>query len=112
MNIARDPKYDGYQCALASMVYQCYDKTSLGSNTSSCAIKSKIILNQKLAEELHKPIIAKFETEYFIDSIWGAVFVDMQLIDKFNKGIRFLLCVIDIFSKYAWVFPKWSSNSI
>ena len=31
--------------------------------------------------------------------------VDMQLINKFNKGIRFLLCVIDIFSKYAWVDP-------
>ena len=29
----------------------------------------------------------------------------MQLISKFNKGIRFLLCIIDIFSKYAWVFP-------
>ena len=27
----------------------------------------------------------------------------MQLISKFNKGFRFLLCVIDIFSKYAWV---------
>ena len=29
----------------------------------------------------------------------------MQLINKFNKGFRFLLCVIDIFSKYAWVVP-------
>ena len=29
----------------------------------------------------------------------------MQLISKFNKAFRFLLCVIDIFSKYAWVFP-------
>ena len=29
----------------------------------------------------------------------------MQLISKFNKGIRFLLCVIDIFSKYSWVIP-------
>ena len=29
----------------------------------------------------------------------------MQLISKFNKGFRLLLCVIDIFSKYAWVFP-------
>ena len=29
----------------------------------------------------------------------------MQLIGKFNKGFRFLLCVIDIFSKYAWVVP-------
>ena len=32
-------------------------------------------------------------------------FADMQLISKFNKGIRFLLCVIHIYSKYAWVIP-------
>ena len=35
----------------------------------------------------------------------GADLADMLLISKFNKGIRFLLCVIDIFSKYAWVIP-------
>ena len=35
----------------------------------------------------------------------GADLADMQLISKFNKGFRFLLCVIDIFSKYAWVVP-------
>ena len=38
-------------------------------------------------------------------TIWGADLADMQLISKFNKGFRFLLCVIDIFSKYAWVAP-------
>ena len=61
----------------------------------------------QLAEELHKPIIRKFEkrTVYsgFKDNIWGADLADMQLINKFNKGFRFLLCVIDILSKYAWV---------
>ena len=40
----------------------------------------------------------------------------MQLISKFNKGFRFLLCVIDIFSKYAWVVPlkdkKYCKNLI
>ena len=35
--------------------------------------------------------------------MWGAAFVDMQLISNFNKGICFLVCVNDIFSKYAWV---------
>ena len=40
---------------------------------------------------------------YFIYSIWGVDLADMQLINNFNKGIRFLLCVTDIFSKYAWV---------
>ena len=37
----------------------------------------------------------------FKDNIWGVDLVDMQLMSKFNKGFRFLLCVIDIFSKYA-----------
>ena len=40
-----------------------------------------------------------------IDNIWGADLTDMQLISKFNKGFRFLLCVINIHSKYAWVIP-------
>ena len=41
----------------------------------------------------------------FKDNTWGADLADMQLISKFNKRFRFLLCVIDIFSKYAWVVP-------
>ena len=36
----------------------------------------------------------------------------MQLISKFNKGFRFLLCVIDIFSKYAWVVPLKDNKGI
>ena len=39
----------------------------------------------------------------FRDNIWGVDLADMQLIGKFNKGFRFSLCVIDVFSKYAWV---------
>ena len=41
----------------------------------------------------------------FKDNIWGPDLEDMKLLSKYNKGIRFLLCVIDIFSKYAWVVP-------
>ena len=41
----------------------------------------------------------------FKDNIWGVDLADMQLISKFNKKIRCLLCVIDIFSKHAWVVP-------
>ena len=71
--------------------------------------KKEIISNKELAEELHKPIIRKFEKQKvyspFIDNIWVTNLTDMQVISKFNKGIRFLLCFIDIFSKYAWVFP-------
>ena len=43
----------------------------------------------------------------FIDNIWGADLADMQLIGKYSKGIRFLLCVIDIFNKNAWAIPSF-----
>ena len=52
--------------------------------------------NEQLAEELHKPIIEKNKKKYIHnDNIWGVDLADMELISKFNKGIRFLLCVID-----------------
>ena len=83
------------------MVYKSFDKKSEWSGI----VNNKE--NIQLAEELHKPIIRKFEKRKvyssFRDNIWGADLADMQLISKFNKGTRFLLCVIDIFSKYAWV---------
>ena len=65
--------------------------------------------DQQLAEELHKPIIRKFKKSKvhssFIDNIWGDDLADMQVINEFDKGFRFLLCVIDIYKKYAWVVP-------
>ena len=48
----------------------------------------------------------------FKDNIWGADLADMQLLSKYNKGTRFLLCVIDIFSKYAWVVPLKDKKGI
>ena len=39
----------------------------------------------------------------FVDNNWGVDLADMQLLSRFSKGICFLLCVIDIFSKYVWV---------
>ena len=105
-NIAKDPKYDGYQTGLASMVYKFFDKNSAGSGAKQVTTKFTP-QNQQLAEELHKTIIRKFEKRKvnaaFKDNIWDADLADMQLSNKYNKGIRFLLCVIDIFSKYAWV---------
>ena len=114
-DIAKDPKYDGYQRGLASMVYKFFDKKSIGSGAKH--VNSKIApQNQQLAEELHKPIIRKFEKRNvhaaFKDNIWGADLADMQLLSRYNKGIRFLLCVIDIFSKYAWVVPLKDKKSI
>ena len=82
---------------------------SLIKKSSGRDIKNENVSNKKLAEELHKPITRKFKKRKvhssFIDNIWGDDLADMQLISKFNKGIRFLLCVIDIFSKYAWIIP-------
>ena len=48
----------------------------------------------------------------FKNNIWGADLADMQLFSKYNKGIRFLLCVIDIFSKYPWVVPLKDQKGI
>ena len=66
--------------------------------------------NQQLANELHKPIIRKSKRQkkvysLFKDNIWGIDFANMQLISKCNKGLMYLLCAIDLFSKYAWAFP-------
>ena len=41
----------------------------------------------------------------FKGNIWGVDLADIQLISKYNKGIRYLLCAIDLFSKYAFVVP-------
>ena len=101
-NIVKDPKYDGYQRGLASMIYKFFDKKFKGSGVKH--VNTKLTpQNQQLVEELHKPIIRKFEKRKvhaaFKDNIWGVDLTDMQLLSKYNKGIRFLLCVIDIFSK-------------
>ena len=48
----------------------------------------------------------------FRGNIWGVDLADMQLLSKFNKGFRFLFCVIDIFSKHAWVIPLKDKKGI
>ena len=86
------------------MVYKFFDKKSKGTG-----FKNKFKQNEKLANELHKPNIRKFKKRNvhssFKDNIWGIDLADMQLISKCNKGIRYLLCAIDLFSKYAFVVP-------
>ena len=99
------------------MTYKFFDEKSRGSgivtnnndddnnNNNNNDIKQ----NLQLAKEFYKPIVRKFKkrkvSSGFKDNIWRADLADMQLISKYNKGFRFLLCVIDIFSKYAWVVP-------
>ena len=79
-------------------------------------VESAIIPNQGLAEELHKRVIRKFEKPKVYSSLkdnnWSVDIADMQLISKYNAGIRFLLCVTDIYSKYAWVVPLKDKKGI
>ena len=77
----------------------------LWQKNSPETVKNEIVSNKELAEELRKPIIKKFEKRKvdspFIDNMWSADLADMLLISKFDKRFRFLLCVIDIYSKYV-----------
>ena len=94
------------------MVYKSFDKKSAslsGKSVSGSGVNIELKPSEQLPEELHKPVIRKFKKRTVYsrvkDNIWGADLADVQLISKFNKEFRFLLCVIDIFSKFAWVVP-------
>ena len=101
--IASNPRYDGYQRELASMVQKFFDKKSASLNKSS---GSGIVNepNYELANELHKPIIKKNKTikvySFFRDNIWGVDLADMQSLSKYNKGIKFyyvqLICLVNM----------------
>ena len=113
-NIAGNPKYDGFKKGGFLLWFTIFfDKKSAGSGVNMHANNESSL---DLAEELYKPIIKKFEkrTVYsrFKDNNCGADLADMELISKFNKGFTFLLCVIDIFSKNAWVVPLKDKKSI
>ena len=86
------------------MTYIFFDQ-----KTASGAVQKDIMQNEELAKELCKQIIRKFEKRkvhsFFIDNIWGADLADIQLISKFDKEFKFLLYVIDIYSKYIWGIP-------
>ena len=89
--IANDQKYDGYQRGLASMVHKFFDKKSQRSGLANNKE------NVQLANELHKPFIKKFDKRkvysLFKDNVWGVDLADMELLNKFNKELRFLICV-------------------
>ena len=105
LKIASNPKYNGYERGLASMIYRFFDKKSKGSGLKEN--QWNFLQNSQLANELHKTIIRKFKKRKvyssFKDNICGVNLADMQLISKYNKVSRYLLCVIDLFSKYSWV---------
>ena len=69
-----------------------------------------------LAHELHNPIIKIFDKRkvysQFNDNIWGVDLADMQSLSRKNKGIKYLLCAIDLYSKYAFVIPLKDEKGI
>ena len=97
--IPRNCNYDRYQRALASMVYKFFDKKT-GSGIS---------VNKHLPEELHKSAIKKFKRRKaytrFKENIWAADLAEMESFSSKNKNVKNLLCVINVFTKYAWLKP-------
>ena len=71
--------------------------------------KKNFKFTNELAEELYKPVIRKFQRRRVnvngIDEIWAVDLIDMQAFSKDNNGIKYLLIVIDIFSKFVWIIP-------
>ena len=73
-----------------------YKKTRLGAR-----------VNEKLAQELHKPDIIKFKRrEVYVrskDNIWAADIAEMGSLSSKNRGVKYFLCMVHVFAKYAWV---------
>ena len=82
------------------MVYRFFDKKSIESGITN-------EFNYQLANKLHKPIIRKLKKRKvyssFKNNILGVDLADMQSLSRYNKRFKYLLCAIDLFSKYAWV---------
>ena len=82
----------------------------------SGVVNNMIKQNLQLAKELHKSIIRnlKKRTVYsgFKDNVCGADLADMQSLSKYYKGIKYLLCATDLFSKYAWVIPTKDKKGV
>ena len=114
-DIASNPAYDVYKRGLASMVYKFFDSKVALLDKKTMSAKG-IKNNEILAEELHKPVIKKFNKRkvysQFKDNIWGVDLADMKLLSKENKSIKYLLGAIDLFSKYAFVVPLKDKKGI
>ena len=70
---------------------------------------SGVSVNEQLPEELHKAVIKKFKRRKvytrFKDSIWAADLAERESLPSKNKNVKYLLCEIDVFTKYVWVKP-------
>ena len=99
--IAINPKYDGYQRGLASMVYKFFDKKT----------ELRVSLNEELAKELDKPLIKKNflkkEKSHprFKNNVWAPNLAEIGSLSSKHCGVKYLLFVIGVFTKYAWFKP-------
>ena len=88
----------------------------MGSGRAKPSSLKRIANSSILADELHKPIIRKFNKRkvcsQFKDNIWGVDLADMESLSRKNKGIKYLLCVINLYSKYAFVIPLKDEKGI
>ena len=110
-NIDKNPRYDGYQEGLASMVYEFFDSkvaSRADKSTSRGAVKSEIVQNKELAKELHKPYITKFEKRKvhssFMDNTWSAGLVDMQLLIHSIRDVHFYYALLIFVAKMHGLF--------
>ena len=114
-DIASNSEYGGYQKGLASMVYKFFDKKLMGSGFKKLKNTTKSS-SSILAAELHILIIKKFDKRkvfsQFKENIWGVDLADMQSLSRKNKGVKYLLCAIDLYSKYAFVIPLKDKKGI
>ena len=114
-NIINKVLLAGDKRGLASMLYKFFD--SKVAPVDKKTMSGKGIKNNKiLAEELHKPVIKKFNKRkvysQFKGNIWGVDLADMQSLSKKNKGIKYILCAIDLYRKYAFVVPLKDKKGI
>ena len=97
------------------MVYKFFN-SKIAPRNKTISGKGTKEVNKILAEELRKPVFRKFNKRkvysQFKDNIWGVELADTRLLSKENKGIKYLLCVIDLFSKYAFVVPLKDKKGI
>ena len=98
--IVSDPKYEGYQRGLASIFYNFFDRKSSGSGID--VEPNYWLVNELCRQIIRKSKIRKFYSS-FRDGIWDVDLADMQSLSKYNKGIKYLICAVDLFSKYAIV---------
>ena len=102
------------------MVYKFFDKKSTAEPSSLGRIGSGINTTKPsssiLADELHKPVIKKFNKRkvysQFKDNVWGVDLADIKSLSTKNKSIKYLLCAIDLYSKYAFVIPLKDKKGI